>query len=211
MKLVWDDSTIKLGCCDWCGHPLNTLERISDKALGCSLKWWPRLVEACLTLMTVDHRNELLVMDHSVMVVALRLPWFAWIITVMPVWLYFSSFMFCSVLFFNMKLYIYYARVGCVWFLYCRYAYNLTEHEYLENLGCQFCFLFEEFFISVHIIITSITGLGMFTNLCLVLLVLLGSLLVANFHFQLTKQSQSKRKVQEMVGHSNNWQKVWRL
>ena len=73
MKLAWDDSIIKLGCCDRCGRPLNTLERISDKALGCSLKWWPRLVEACLTVMTVDHRNELLVMDHSMMVVALRL------------------------------------------------------------------------------------------------------------------------------------------
>ena len=123
MKLAWDGSIIKLGCCDWCGHPLNTLERISDKALGCSLKWWPRLVEACLTVMTVDHRNELLVMDHSVMVVALRLSWFAWIITVMLVWLYFSSLMFCSVLFFNMKLYIYYARLGVLkWFLRNKYC-----------------------------------------------------------------------------------------
>ena len=44
-------------------------------------------------------------------------------------------------------------------------------------------------FVSVHVIITSITAPGMFTKLCLVVLLLLPGSLVSKFHFQLTKKS----------------------
>ena len=43
-------------------------------------------------------------------------------------------------------------------------------------------------FVSAQVIITSITALGMFTNLCLVLPLLLASSLVPKFHFQLKKK-----------------------
>ena len=33
MKIARDDSTVKLGCSDWCGLPLNALKRISEQAL----------------------------------------------------------------------------------------------------------------------------------------------------------------------------------
>ena len=44
-------------------------------------------------------------------------------------------------------------------------------------------------FVSVHVIITSITAPGMFIKLCLVVLLLLPGSLVSKFHFQLTKKS----------------------
>ena len=44
-------------------------------------------------------------------------------------------------------------------------------------------------FVSAHVIITSITTLGIFTKLCgLVLLLVLAGSLVPKFHFQLTKK-----------------------
>ena len=46
-------------------------------------------------------------------------------------------------------------------------------------------------------------ALGMFTNLCLVLLILIAGSLVPKFHFQLTKESY--REVCEMSGHSSSW------
>ena len=59
-------------------------------------------------------------------------------------------------------------------------------------------------FVCVHVIITPITAPGMFTNLCLVLLLLLAYSLVPKIHFQLKKKS--KREVREMDGHCINWQ-----
>ena len=64
--------------------------------------------EACFTAMTEDHHDELAAMDLSVIAVALTPAWLVWILTVMPVWLYFSSFLFCSVLFLITKLYLLY-------------------------------------------------------------------------------------------------------
>ena len=46
--------------------------------------------------------------DFSMIIFALTPLWLVWILTVMPVWLYFSSFLFCSVLFLNTELYILY-------------------------------------------------------------------------------------------------------
>ena len=51
--------------------------------------------EACFTSMTEDRHDELAAMDLSVIAVALTPAWLVWILTVMPVWLYFS---FCCYL-----------------------------------------------------------------------------------------------------------------
>ena len=61
----------------------------------------------------------------------------------MPLWLYFLSFLFCSVLLLNSN-FIYYTSVSCVWFLLL-FACNLTERENLQNSDCPFRFLFEDF------------------------------------------------------------------
>ena len=47
-------------------------------------------------------------------------------------------------------------------------------------------------FITAHVIITSITALGMFTNLCLVLLLLFADSLLTKLHFQLMKKARKK-------------------
>ena len=39
MKIVWDERTAKLGCCDWCSLPLNASERTSEQALSYLLEW----------------------------------------------------------------------------------------------------------------------------------------------------------------------------
>ena len=51
--------------------------------------------EACFTAMTEDRHDEQTAMDLSVIAVALTPAWLVWILTVMPVWSYFSSFLFC--------------------------------------------------------------------------------------------------------------------
>ena len=100
MKIARDDSAANLSCSDWCDFPLNASERISEQADVIS--------EACFTVMTRDHHDEQAAMDFSMIIFALTLLWLVWILTVMPVWLYFSSFLFCSVLFLNTELYILY-------------------------------------------------------------------------------------------------------
>ena len=73
--------------------------------------------EACFTAMTKDRHDELAAMDLSVIAVALTAAWLVWMLTVMPVWLYFSSFLFCFVLFcFWSRNFTHYTSVGCVWF-----------------------------------------------------------------------------------------------
>ena len=64
--------------------------------------------EACSTAMTEDRHDELAAIDLSMIAVALTPSWLVWILTVMPVWLYFSSFLFCSLLYLNTELYILY-------------------------------------------------------------------------------------------------------
>ena len=64
--------------------------------------------EACFTAMIGDRHDEPAAMDHSMITVPLTPSWLVRIWTVRPVWLYFSSFLFCSVLFLNTKLYILY-------------------------------------------------------------------------------------------------------
>ena len=106
MKIARDDSAVKLGCSDWCGLPLKALERISEKAL--IFHWKGGRCEACFTSMTGDRHDKLAAMDLSMIAVALTPSFLVWILTVRPVWLYFSSFHFCSVVILNTKLYILY-------------------------------------------------------------------------------------------------------
>ena len=88
--------------------------------------------EAFLTAMTGYRHEELAAMDLRMITVALTPSWLARILTVMPVWLYFSSFLFYSVFFFNTKLYMLVIRV-------------LTVFENPQNSDCPFRFLFEDF------------------------------------------------------------------
>ena len=69
--------------------------------------------EACFTVMTGDRHDKRTAMDFSMIIFAQTPSWLVWILTVMPVWLYFSSFLFC---FWTLN-FIYYTSVGCVWFL----------------------------------------------------------------------------------------------
>ena len=107
MKIARDDSAVKLGCSEWCGLPLNASERASDVIFWGLLysddrrsPWWAVRVGP-------QHdrgRSELSALDLSMIAVVLKPSWWVWILTVMPVWLYFSSFLFCSVSFLNTKL-----------------------------------------------------------------------------------------------------------
>ena len=72
----------------------------------------------------------------------------AWIVTVMPVWLYFSLscfVLFCFSIMQELAVLFLYHRYT----LYYRYAYNLTEHDNIENLDCPFCFLLMRNFSSL--------------------------------------------------------------
>ena len=147
------------------------------------------ICEAYLTAMTGDRHDELAALDHSMIAVALTLSWLVCILTVMPVRLYFSSFLFCSLLFFNTKLYIYYTSVSCVWFLlsYVSLQSELSVKT-LRTRTVHFVFSLR-IFVSAHVIITSITAPGMFTNLCLVLLLLFADSPVPKFRFQLKEKN----------------------
>ena len=113
IKIARDDSTVTLGCSDWCGLALSAWERISEQAfIFHSKSGW------CSTwgfLHCDDRRSldELTAVDLGVIAVALTPAWLVWILTVMPVWLYFSSFLFC----FWSRNFTYYTSVSCVWFL----------------------------------------------------------------------------------------------
>ena len=72
--------------------------------------------EAFLTAMTGYRHEELAAMDLRMITVALTPSWLARILTVMPVWLNFSSFLFYSVFFFEHEtIYASYTSVNCVW------------------------------------------------------------------------------------------------
>ena len=69
--------------------------------------------EACFTVMTGDRHDERAAMNFSMIIFAQTPSWLVWILTIMPVWLYFLSFLFC---FWTLN-FIYYTSVSCVWFL----------------------------------------------------------------------------------------------
>ena len=100
----------------------------------------------------------------------------------------FCFVLFCSVLFcfvFEHET-VYTTQVLAVFDFYYRVqACNLTECENIQNsrtLPFDFSLMI---FVSAHVVITSITAPGMFTNLCLVLLLLSADSLVPKFHLQL--------------------------
>ena len=76
--------------------------------------------EACFTVMTGNRHDKLAAINLGRIAVALTPSWLVWILTVMPVWLYFSSFLFCSVLLLNTKLYILYECYLCLIFIIVR-------------------------------------------------------------------------------------------
>ena len=77
---------------------------------------------------------------------------------------------------------IYTALVLAVFdFYYRTYACNLTECENLQNSDCPFPLLFEDFRLCSRYN-NAITAPGMFTKLCLVLLMLFADLTVPKFH-----------------------------
>ena len=70
--------------------------------------------KACFIAMTGDRHDEPAATDPSMIAVALTPTWLEWILTVMPVWLYSSSFLFFFVLFLNTKLYMLYEFKLCL-------------------------------------------------------------------------------------------------
>ena len=94
--------------------------------------------------MTGNRPYELAAMDLDMIVVALTSSWLVWILTAMPVRLYFSSFLFCSALFLNTEFYILYE-----WLLYILFLPYLSLQSYWawkpSKPGLSISFLFEDF------------------------------------------------------------------
>ena len=158
--------------------------------------------------MTGDRHDEPAAMDLSPILAALRSSWLVWILTVKPVCIFNDS---CFVLFcFWTRNCIYYVSVRCVWFLIpCVSCHSTVSVKIFKPRTVHFVFSLR-IFVFAHVLLAyNITALGMFTNLCLVLLSQFADSLVPKFHLQLTKKSQ--RRVREMVGHSTIRQMVWQL
>ena len=119
--------------------PLNASERTSEQALSCSLEGrsmsFLRLASLAI--------SQLATLDLSMIAVALTPSWLVWIITVMPLWLYFLSFLFCSVLFLNSN-FIYYTTVSCVWSLIPFVSLQTNWAWKPSNSDCPFRFLFKD-------------------------------------------------------------------
>ena len=92
MKIARDDSApLKPRCSDSCGLPLNASEQgYQSKLLFFHSKAVDVVPEAYFIAMTEDRHNEVAAMDLSMIAVALTPSWLVWILTAMPVWLYFS-------------------------------------------------------------------------------------------------------------------------
>ena len=90
-------------------------------------------------------------------------------------------FIICFVLFLNTKLYILNECYQCLIFITVRNLQSKTR-------TVHFVFSFR-IFVFTFVIIKKIVALGMFTNLCLVLLLRLAVSFAPKFHFQLTKKS----------------------
>ena len=71
--------------------------------------------KACFIAMTGDRHDEPAATDLSMIAVALTPTWLEWILTVMPVWLYSSSFLFFLFCFWT-RNFICCTSFSCVWF-----------------------------------------------------------------------------------------------
>ena len=91
----------------WCGWQCSkthllwlmwpSTQCIGKDIKGSSLSTWREadvISEAIFTAVTRDCDDKLAGMDLSMIAVALTPSWLVWILTIMPVWLYFSSFLF---------------------------------------------------------------------------------------------------------------------
>ena len=67
-----------------------------EKDIRASPQLFTRMTDnvICFTAFTGDGHDKLAAMDLSMIAVVLTPSWLVWILTVMPVWLYFSSFLF---------------------------------------------------------------------------------------------------------------------
>ena len=100
--LMWP-STQSIGKVTWASSYFST-QRVVDL-----------VPEACSTVMTKDHHDELAAIDLSMILVTLTSSRLVWILTVMPGYIFHYScfFLFC----FWKRNFIYYTSVSCVWFL----------------------------------------------------------------------------------------------
>ena len=106
--------------------------------------------EACFTVMTGDRHDKRAAMDFSMIIFAQTPSWLVWILTVMPVWLYFGHH-FCFVLFCFWTLnFVYYTSVSCVWFLL---PYVSLQFNWAWNSIAYFVFPLR-IFVSTHVLIT---------------------------------------------------------
>ena len=114
MKIARNDSVVKLGYSDWCGFPLNASERLSEllffHSKGSRFSSWG--------LFHCDDRRSLWWASRDrpqhdrsrsdTVMISMNFNSYAR--------LYFSSFLFFLVCFWN-RNFIYYTSVSCVWFL----------------------------------------------------------------------------------------------
>ena len=102
---------------------------------------------------------------------------------------------FCFFLFFFFEQEpIYTIRVVAVFYSYYRRPVSLQSNREWKpsTLGMFISFPFLKIFLFAHVIITEITAFGMFTNLCLVLLLVRADSLIPKFQFQLMKKPGEK-------------------
>ena len=108
---------------------------------------------AYITSMTGDRNDELAAMDLNTIAVALTPSWLLRILTAMPIWQCFSSFLFCFVLFLSTKLYMLNECLLCLIFITIT---KLTIKLSVRTLKAKtFHFVFSlRIFVSARVIIT---------------------------------------------------------
>ena len=129
----WQRRKIRLQWLMW-------LIRISEQTHFFTRRAVDVVSEACFTAMTGDRHDERAAMNFSMIIFALTPSWLVWILTVMPVWLYFGHH-FCFVLFCFWTLnFVYYTSVSCVWFLL-----PYVSLKIFKTRNAYFVFSFEDF------------------------------------------------------------------
>lgn len=106
------------------------------------------------------------------MAVALTLSWFLWILTVCHFGCIFHHSWFVLFCFWTQN-YIYYASISCVWILMVKKLLIQLSMETFKTQTVYFMFSYRiSILVSSCVMIMSITVHGMFTSLCLGLLLL---------------------------------------
>lgn len=129
------------------------------------------------------------------MAVALTLSWFLWILTVCHFGCIFHHSWFVLFCFWTQN-YIYYASISCVWILMVKKLLIQLSMKTFKTQTVYFMFSCRiSILVSSCVMIMSITVHGMFTSLCLGLLLLLVARFFWNFTFSEIKLT--------------NWQTLW--